>query len=89
MVEALVAARILPADGWHQRVAEGAPLPGFESFLALVRQQVLARSTGIDSGYGLEAEARPPVEGLVEGAARLAEGLNRLAGALMRLPSRC
>ena len=63
MVEALVAARILPADGWHQRVAEGAGLPGFESFLGLVRQQVLARATGADGGYGLEAEARPPVDG--------------------------
>ena len=63
LIEALVAARILPADGWHQRVAEGAALPGFESFLALVRQQVLARAAGIDSGYGLEAEARPPVDG--------------------------
>ena len=86
LVEALVAARTLPADGWHQRVAEGAGLPGFESFLGLVRQQILARSTGIDGGYGLEAEARPPVAGLVEAAAaRLAEGLDRLAAALMRL----
>src|SRR5205085_224292 len=44
LIEALVAARILPADGWHQRVAEGRGLPGFEGFLALVRRQVLARS---------------------------------------------
>ena len=79
LVEALVAARVLPSDGWHQRVAEGAPLPGFESFLALVRQQVLARATGTDGGYGLEAEARPPIEGLVDGAMRLAEGLDRLS----------
>ena len=85
LVEALVAARVLPGDGWHQRVAEGAPLPGFESFLALVRQQVLARATGADGGYGLEAEARPPVEGLVAGAMRLAEGLDRLSTAMSRL----
>src|SRR5579872_7281499 len=85
LVEALVAARILPADGWHQRIAGGAGLPGFESFLGLVRQQVLARSTGPDTGYGLEAEARPPVEGLVEAASRLTDGLGRLANALMRL----
>src|ERR1700733_1556618 len=85
LVEALVAARILPADGWHQRVAEGGPLPGFESFLGLVRQQVLARSAGPDTGYGLGAEARPPVGGMVEAASRLAEGLDRLAGTLMRL----
>jgi len=85
LIEALVAARTLPADGWHQRVAEGGPLPGFENFLALVRQQVLARATGMDGGYDLEAEARPPVAGLVEAAGRLAEGLDRLAAALRRL----
>ena len=85
MVEALVAARILPADGWHQRVAEGTGLPGFEGFLGLVRQQVLARAAGADGGYGLEAEARPPVEGLVEAAARLADALDRLAAALGQL----
>jgi ATP-dependent DNA helicase DinG len=85
LVEALVAARILPADGWHQRIADSGPLPGFESFLGLVRQQVLARSTGPDAGYGLEAEARPAVEGLVEAAGRLADGIGKLAAALMRL----
>src|SRR6185312_9280869 len=88
LIEALVAARILPADGWHQRVAEDRGLPGFESFLGHVRRQVLARAPtgpGGDSLYGIEAEARPPVEGLVEAAARLAEGLDRLAAALRRL----
>ncbi len=95
LVEALVAARTLPADGWHQRIAEGAPLPGFEGFLALVRQQVLARAPpgqarglqthGADGGYGLEAEARPTVAGLAEAAGRLADGLDRLAAALGRL----
>jgi ATP-dependent DNA helicase DinG len=85
LIEALVAARILPADGWHHRVAEGRGLPGFESFLVLVRQQILARAANSDAGYGLEAEARPPVDGLVEAAARLADGLDRLATALRRL----
>ena len=85
LIEALVAARILPADGWHQRVAEDRGLPGFEAFLCLVRRQVLARSTERDSGYGLEAEARPPVDGLAEAAARLADGLDRLATGLRRL----
>ncbi len=85
LVETLVAARILPADGWHQRVAEGAGLAGFEGFLGLVRHQVLARATGTDGGYGLEAEARPPVGGLIDAALRLAEGLDRLAAALGRL----
>jgi ATP-dependent DNA helicase DinG len=85
LIEALVAARILPADGWHQRVAESRGLPGFEAFLALVRRQVLARAAQAEQGYGIEAEARPPIEGLVEAAARLAAGLDRLAAALRRL----
>ncbi|HEX5453234.1 MAG TPA: ATP-dependent DNA helicase [Stellaceae bacterium] len=85
LVEALVAARILPADGWHQRVAEERPLPGFEAFLVLVRRQVLARAAKADTGYGIEAEARPPVDGLIEAASRLAAGLDRLGQALRRL----
>ena len=90
LIEALVAARILPADGWHQRVAEGNGLAGFESLLVLVRRQVLARAAtmgkgGSDMGYGIEAEARPPIEGIVEAAGRLAAGLDRLAAALRRL----
>src|SRR4029077_12184137 len=85
LIEALVAARILPADGWHQRVAEGRGLAGFEGFLALVRRQVLARAAHGDMGYGIEAEARPPVDGLIEAAGRLAAGLDRLAVALHRL----
>jgi ATP-dependent DNA helicase DinG len=85
LIEALVAARILPADGWHQRVAEDRPLSGFESVLALVRRQVLARGLNGDAGYGIEAEARPPIDGLVDAAARLAAGLDRLAEALRRL----
>ncbi|HEX3884019.1 MAG TPA: ATP-dependent DNA helicase [Stellaceae bacterium] len=88
LIEILVAARILPADGWHQRVAEAHGLPGFEHFLSILRRQVLARAPsgpGGDSPYGVEAEARPTVEGLVEAGGRLAEGLDRLAGGLRRL----
>jgi ATP-dependent DNA helicase DinG len=85
LIEVLGAARVLPGDGWAQRVADGRGLQGFEGFLALVRQQVLARAALADAGYGLQAEARPPVEGLVELALPLAQGLDRLAAALRRL----
>ena len=85
LIEALGAARILPGDGWAQRVAEGRGLQIFETFLALVRQQVLARAALADAGYGVQAEARPPVAGLVELALELAQGLDRLAAALQRL----
>src|SRR5437879_244550 len=70
LLETLVAARILPADGWHQRVAEDRGLPGSEGFLTLVRRQILARTAQSDSGYGVEAELRPPIDGLVEAGDR-------------------
>jgi len=38
-----------------------------------------------DSGYGLQAEARPPIEGLVEAAVSLAESLERLAAAMLKV----
>ncbi len=76
LLDALAAARVLPGDGWAQRVAEGRGQQGFERFLVLVRQQVLARAVLADSGYGLEAEARPPIEGLVEAACRWPKASN-------------
>jgi len=85
LIDVLSAARVLPGDGWLQRVAELRGLQGFEGFLALIRQQVLARAALADAGYGLQAEARPPVEGLVDLATPLAQGLDRLADALRRL----
>ena len=75
----------MPGDGWPQRVAESRGLRGFEGFLALVRRQVLARAALADAGYGLQAEARPPVDGLVDLAVPLAQELERLAAALGRL----
>jgi ATP-dependent DNA helicase DinG len=85
LIEILAASRVLPGDGWPQRVADSRGLQGFEGFLGLVRQQVLARAALADTGYGLQAEARPPVDGLVDLAAPLAQGLDRLAAALRRL----
>ena len=85
MLGLLTAARVLPGEGWAARVADGRGVQGFEALLALVRQQVLARAALADAGYGLQAEARPPAEGLVELALPLAQGLEQLALALKRL----
>src|SRR6185437_12406655 len=41
--EIVMAARVLPGEGWSQRLQDGHPVGAFETFLALVRQQVLAR----------------------------------------------
>jgi len=84
LVEALVAARTLPPMAGTKRVAEGAGLPGFESFLGLVRQQVLAEVERPDTGYGLEPR-RARRRGPGRGRRPPRRGLDRLAAALMRL----
>src|SRR5271169_5804480 len=88
LIDVLAAARILPGDDWPQRVAQARGHQSCEKFLVLVRQQVLARAVLADNGYGLQAEARPPIEGLVEAALPLADGIERLAAALKRLCDR-
>ncbi len=79
------AARVLPADEWQPRIAGGAALGPTERFLALVREQVLARSSDPESGYGLETAPHPPAPGLTEAARALAEALGSLAGPLTLL----
>jgi hypothetical protein len=88
IIEALLAARILPAEGWLSRVADGHALPGCEAFLALVGEHVLARARDGESGYGLEAEARMAAPSVLAAASDLARGLDRLAAALRRLAGR-
>ena len=88
LLDVLAASRVLPGDGWAQRVAEAHGHQGFEKFLVLVRQQVLARAVLADTGHGLQAEARPPVDGLVEAGLLLAQSLERLAAALKQLSER-
>ena len=79
LAEAGRAATALPAEGWLGRLAAGAPQGAVERFLAIVRQQVLARAPGRANGaYGLECECRPPVEGLVEAARALGQALEAL-----------
>ncbi len=85
LLDVLAAARVLPGNGWAQRVSEAHGHQGFEKLLVLVRQQVLARAVLADSGYGLQAEARPPIEGLVQAALSLSEALERLATAMLRV----
>jgi ATP-dependent DNA helicase DinG len=85
LLEILGTARALPGDGWAQRVADGRGQQAFENFLVLVRQQVLARAVFADASYGIEAEARPPVDGLIAAAQPLAQRLERLATAMQRL----
>ena len=87
LAEALDAARALPAAGWHQRIAGGAPAGPAEAFLALVRQQVYARDADSSTSYGLETDTAPPVPDLLEAADALEEalaGLGRPVAALVQ-----
>jgi len=81
----IAAAAVLPAEGWLARLAEGAAQGPSETFLARVRDQVLARVKDPDGPYGLETGTEEPVPGLIDAAMALAEALGRLHGPLRGL----
>ncbi len=70
-----LAARVLPGEGFLQRIVDGRPEGECEAFLALARQQVEARAAARGQTYSLESDLRPPVAGLVEAALALARKL--------------
>ncbi len=78
LAEVMEAAVALPGPGWRIRLGAGTPMGAGEAFLALVRQQVHARTEGGDAGYSLEAAVRPPIPGLLEAARRFEGALARL-----------
>jgi ATP-dependent DNA helicase DinG len=84
----VMAARVLPGDGWSQRLQDGRPLGAFEAFLALVRQQVLARAPDGERGYSIETELRPCLDELPAAAQSLAERLRALEAPIAVLGKR-
>ena len=88
LTQALAAARELPGDGWHARLAEGRPHGPVEAFLDKARAQVYARTTRNQDVYGLETELQPPIDGLVESGAAAAAALRRLRTPIERLRTR-
>jgi ATP-dependent DNA helicase DinG len=78
-------AQQLPSINWQTRLADGTVLGPAEEFLALVRQQVRARSAGDDQGFGQECDVRPLNPGLVEAADQLAEALEKMLQPVRRL----
>lgn len=76
--EILEAARILPSDNWLGRVTGAASMTRFESFLELIRAQVMAR-TDSRGPHSLEATANDPIAGLVDASGALFEALSNLA----------
>ncbi|MBB4285242.1 ATP-dependent DNA helicase DinG [Roseospira goensis] len=85
LVEVLHGARVLPGPGWHARLAGETARGPTERFLALVRQQVLARARGQDGPYSLEAGVAPPLPELVEAAQALETALHDLERPVARL----
>ena len=83
--DALKAAHALPGNEWHQRLASGSAQGPCERFLALVRDQVMARAPEPRSGYSIEAPVRPLIPGIADAAAALETALAGIAGPLGRL----
>ncbi|WP_242152135.1 ATP-dependent DNA helicase [Sphingomonas sp. BAUL-RG-20F-R05-02] len=89
IADAVKAAGALAADGWLQRLAEGAPFGPVEHLLAAVRGLTYARAeTDGDAGYGLETELVEPDAALVEAAGQAAHALDALVRPLVALGRR-
>ena len=86
--DAMAAARALPGTGWSSRLTS-IPHGPFETFLAALRAQALARAPLDDSGRGdLETELHPATPALKEAAAALARDLIALLDPLRMLRTR-
>lgn len=83
--EALRAARVLPAEGWHGRLAEGQADGPCEAFLLAVRAQVHARAEKVGEGYSLECELHPASPALLETGEALERALATLLRPLKRI----
>jgi ATP-dependent DNA helicase DinG len=82
--EVLRAAHALPASGFMRRIHEGRGEGPAERFFMLVRQQVLARD-GTETGFTLEADCLPLIDGLGEASGELAAALIDLRRPMERL----
>lgn len=74
LAEVLAGALCLPGPGWMRRIQAGQPDGETEAFLALVRQQVIARADAKQTG-NLETDCRPFIDGLQAAAGTLAAAM--------------
>ena len=82
------AARMLPGEGWRQRLAGDNPIGLTEKFLLLVRRQVYARADSRDGPYSLQTQPRPAIDELPEAARTLDRGLQSLEQPLVALSAK-
>ncbi|HEX3423719.1 MAG TPA: ATP-dependent DNA helicase [Sphingomicrobium sp.] len=85
---AIEAARLLPSEGWLQRLVEDSPFGPIEALLGEVRGVVYARSKAQEAGYGLETELAEPDGALVSQAAASMQALEALQKPLAALARR-
>ncbi|WND03617.1 ATP-dependent DNA helicase [Temperatibacter marinus] len=72
------AARILPAEGWQNRLQSQDPYGAFELFLQVLRTHILTRSEQDTGPHSIEVSPLNPIEGLTEAATILAQELSQL-----------
>ena len=82
------AAKMLPGDGWGQRLTGGDPSGPVESLLAAVRAQVHARAVGGEAGYGIETPVVEVLPAVIEAAAACATAFEGIATPLLALEAR-
>ncbi len=79
------AARCLPQEGWHGRLADGGADGACEHFLLAVRSQVFARAEKAGEGYSLECELHPVSEDLLTAAHELLADLQAILDPAKRI----
>lgn len=85
LTQVLQGARALPAPGWHQRLTDGRPQGPAEQFLAVLRQDVLARAVDSRGPYSLQCDTKPLAPGLEEAAEILLASVASLVAPLRSL----
>lgn len=88
--DACEAGKLLPGEGWLQRLAEGEPAGPIEALLSVVRTATYARdeSGGQEHGYGIETEASGLPGDVIEAAGHAAQALANIRTPLIRLGGR-
>ena len=83
--EALEAARILPGQGWENRISAAQPLGAGETFFMHLRGALYLRVSDPNSLYDLQCELYPAPANVVAAAQEFANSLAALAAPLTRL----
>lgn len=84
----LQASLCLASAGWSRRLKDNQPLGVTEKFLTAIYKQVYARAEGRDSGYSLETDTRPLIEGMADAAADLKDELRAIQKPMQSLAER-